>query len=182
MVAVTQTSSAVAVLCLTLVVSAAALSPNEARRKHLMILDPRMPVKQQQRQHGDTEPQQQQRVQQQVQRYATGSNAASVRSRRSRQKRNQRSIVFERSSRPLARSLLGRSADPAAQGQATNTKSSGSPNLPPPSCYHLEQQAVYMMLDFDCSLPGIQGQSTTDLETKVSSTARWLNSGDFDSC
>lgn len=134
--------------------AATALSPNEARRQHLINLDPRMPVKPSHLHQY----QQQQHLQQQVEQIVTHSTNKHKRSRKPpRHSLSRTSAALERS---LARSLL---VEEEQQHDYTRTKAVR--NLPPDSCY--QQQVVRLLLDFDCSNPAVQEQSEDDLAAKV---------------
>ena len=41
-------------------------------------------------------------------------------------------------------------------------------DLPPASCYHLEQQDVQLVVAFDCSKPGVHGLGQAELSSRVS--------------
>jgi hypothetical protein len=148
------------VLLLLFAGAARALSPNEARRQHLMNIDPRMPVKPSHLHQY----QQQQHLQQQVQQIVTQTPNKHKRSRKPpRRSLSRGGAVFEGS---LARSLLVEEEEQQQQQDATRTRAV-APNLPPDSCYHLEQQVVRLLLDFDCSRPVVQEQSEDDVAAKV---------------
>jgi hypothetical protein len=163
-----------AMICLMhLAVVAKAISLEDARRKHLMMLDPRMPAKLQQLPRLQLELQQQQRLQQQVQHYATKQPSRST--AKQRHTRSKHVVTLERSAKLLARSLLGRSAEDAANELEPHSKGSAyvSPHLPPASCYHMEQQVVQLLLEFNCSHPVVQSRSQEDLEQQVSHGPRY---------
>lgn len=151
-------TAAVVLLAALLFAGAAALSPNEARRQHLMNLDPRMPVKP----SHVHQYQQQQHLQQQVEQIVSHNTNTHKRSRKPLRRSLSRSGAA--SERSLARSLLGEEGH--QQPGYTRTKAVVR-NLPPDSCYHYEQQVVRLLLDFNCSNPVVQEQSEDDLAAKV---------------
>lgn len=104
MAARTKTCVAAVVCIMHIALAARAISPDDARKKHLMMLDPRMPARLQQLPRSQLELQQQQRLQQQVQRYATKQPSRST--AKQRHMRSKNSVTFERSSKSLARNLL----------------------------------------------------------------------------
>jgi hypothetical protein len=165
-------SSGCAVVLLSLmqlVLYVAAASPYDIKREDLMMYDPRMPSRlpreltrsniqlQQQQQH------MQQHMQQQIQHYA----AVAAQQRRKahkthggwRHKRPQRagSTAVER----RLQETTSRATVPLRR-QGFNFD-----NLPPSSCYHVEQQMVQLIADFDCSSPAVQNETSEAFEAKV---------------
>lgn len=143
-----HTATVVLLAALLFAGATTALSPNEARRQHLMNLDPRIPVKPSHLHQY----QQQQHLQQQVEQIVTHNTNKHKRSRKP--PRRSLSRTGAASERSLARSLL---VGEEQQHGYTCTKAVVR-NLPPDSCYHYEQQVVRLLLDFDCSNPAMKTQ------------------------
>jgi hypothetical protein len=158
---------AVVLLCvLHLVLNVAAASQFDIQREHLMMYDPRMPTRlPRELPHSNIQLQQQQHMQQQIQHYA-----AIAAQQRRRQHRSGRSWRHKRPQRAGATAFERRLQETASRASTPLGKRNFNfDNLPPSSCYHVEQQMVQLIAEFDCSSPAVLGYGTPEaFEANVS--------------
>lgn len=149
-------------------IAAAAVSPHDARRDFLMMLDPSMPARFSKHVQPNVHLQQQQHLRQQVQRYAPAAQHTGRRTRRSFSK-GQRKVYNRRPGHGLSRSLRDTSAGRGSRADLdTREHSDPQIDLPPASCCHLEQQDVQLVVAFDCSKPGVHGLRQEEFSSRVS--------------
>lgn len=162
--------NAAVLFCLAqcLIATATAVSPQDARREFLMMLDPLVPAHIARQSQSNRQLEQQQHLRQQVERHAQKSTGQS---RRHRKRSTAKHRTFQSThGGGLARSLRDTSAEPhSSSNAAQNSRAIYYPaGLPPSSCYHLEQQEVQLLADFDCSMPGVQGVDQDTFASTVS--------------
>lgn len=159
---------AVVLLLLTLsfmqlVLYVAAASPYDIQREHLMMYDPRMPTRlPKEFPRSNIHLQQQQHMQQQIQHYA-----AIAAQQRRRAHKTHASWRHKRPQRAGSTAVERRLQETASRAKQPR-QSFNFDNLPPASCYHVEQQMVQLIAEFDCSSPAVQSNETPEaFEAKV---------------
>lgn len=145
-------------VCSTLT-EAARSAHESARLKHQMMLDPQVPAA---TAHSSSSSraqklQRQQRLAQQVERYAAAQH------KRSEHRMSWPGFATSvHSSSPIARALRQEDTESA------RSYDTFEPLLPPDSCFHSEQQLVHVVVDLDCSSHTVLDLNNTALEAKVS--------------